>query len=1609
MACCLALSAAGAPAQTNRFRADCEALTAAPHRLAGTAECRAAADYVSQRLAAAGADRVLVQEFPVMQTTDRRCELVVQGNASASLALVPMRPNGIIPPVTPPAGVSGPLVHLGAGRAQDYASGSIAGSIAVMDYNSGDRWLRAIRLGARAVIFVGGDGADSAHAHSLEANANVLRFYYPGSIADLPAGANVTVYSEVVWSKEAGRNVYAFFRGTAPVFGVENKEELLVLAADLDSFGDVPRMSAGARGAANVASLLKLADVIRQNRPRRHILLAFLDGEARGQAGVSRFYRALESEEAGATVAARTEILKKQSDFIRDVGVLVGREDPLSPGPDVAHDAHMAFYQYLRDKAAEHTFRISDTMQALRRERDALLKAAAADRSAGISRPDLPLRIEALKKALTEERQPEKDQWNALRRVIEQSARQANKSGADGLKDGVREKFDLLMEEVRQDFQLRKNDLADSEREIASDRELRDLLGNCAIVLHATLMLGDTTRRWGLILGGESAFAAEEDTPAAYGKIQTVFLKAWRDAEAGSGPTSQFVVGSADQTLSPTRMLWAAPHLISGGAIAGLCGVYNLVLGTCQERLPREGTPADTLDRLDLDSIESQADEIGRLLVGDPPPGPSVAEPADQLLRENAVANAAGLSLRQGIRPDRLYKLGDERPAVMGILPGGSIPDRPVRNAVVQIRGKAIPHGQPCARDNFLLAMTDSDGRYEIGPARGEEGFAAVFDSRGTAVEVADQTSQKQVLSRLNVFSCRPGLAVLPAQVRAARRTEPIKLFSAEGNSLLDPLKSSVAMGSGLVSWYSDRRAVNAIKLFGLGQIVVLNNGDESLALESRQNPQAAIGSGFPTEPELPTFSAAQRSAADFWRLNEARLQILRSKDIRDSSIEELHGRAEDVLLAAQAETEPVRRDALATCSFLAAQPVYRSVRSTLDDLVFAVLLLLLLAIPFAFVLERVVVGATTIYKQIGWFALFFVLTFLLLYKTHPAFAIASTPMVIFLGFSVMGLSILVISILMRRFDAELKAIQGTAGTVHSVDVSRISTLMAAMHMGVSTLRRRPMRTALTATTITLLTLTILCFASFGTQRGLVRLLRGTNPEYNGVWLHDLGWGALSPELPDVIAGRWSRSGTVCGRVWACSTGTVLSRRDGSNEMLLRGLVGFEGKELARRPDLAAVIGTNLEETILLTRQTAQRLGAQPGATVMVNGLALQVGPLLDAVALSNLKDMDGGSVLPVDQSMAAPPKEEEVASENTTDPASAMQVNWTPLPADSVALVSAETAVKLRGTVAAIAVYTPDTDTAGTIADDLARTLAVPVNATLHTGVYFHGLGVLLAASGARDLFFPILLGGLVIFGTMLGSVADREREIYTFSALGLAPRHVAMLFFAEAMVYSLLGGMVGYLLAQGMVKVMTVLSKHGLAVVPEMNVSSTNTIATILIVMGTVLISAIYPALKASRSANPGLMRTWRPPEPKGGVLDMVFPFTVSEYDFAGVLSFLQEHFASHNETGLGRFMASDVHLVRRAGGGLGLEARLALAPFDLGVGQSFQLWSAASGIPGIDEVNVRMERLSGQPKDWQRLYKVFLDDLRRQFLIWRSLPQETMDMYRQQTLTRKRDSNQ
>jgi hypothetical protein len=317
--------------------------------------------------------------------------------------------------------------------------------------------------------------------------------------------------------------------------------------------------------------------------------------------------------------------------------------------------------------------------------------------------------------------------------------------------------------------------------------------------------------------------------------------------------------------------------------------------------------------------------------------------------------------------------------------------------------------------------------------------------------------------------------------------------------------------------------------------------------------------------------------------------------------------------------------------------------------------------------------------------------------------------------------------------------------------------------------------------------------------------------------------------------------------------------------------------------------------------------------------------------------------------------------------------------------------------------VFLPKTDAqarqmAGEIATLLDRRVSVSVAGEHYRAIY----AKVLSLGGVGKVAVPLILGGLIIFGTMLSSVSDRQREIFTFSALGLGPRHVPALFFAEAVVYAVVGGMGGYLFAHAFAKGVELMAKQGWVESPVMNHSSMNAMITLLIVMATVLVSTVYPAFKASRAANPGAQRQWRMPEPVGDLLSMEFPFTVSKYDIVGLVSFLEEHLLSHREKSVGLFAADRVE-VHYADDRFTVSAMVWLQPFDQGISQTFVMTTSPSDIAGIDQVHVEMRRLSGSPAIWRRSSRVFVHELRTQFILWRTIPDEASEHYYRMTTTR------
>jgi len=266
----------------------------------------------------------------------------------------------------------------------------------------------------------------------------------------------------------------------------------------------------------------------------------------------------------------------------------------------------------------------------------------------------------------------------------------------------------------------------------------------------------------------------------------------------------------------------------------------------------------------------------------------------------------------------------------------------------------------------------------------------------------------------------------------------------------------------------------------------------------------------------------------------------------------------------------------------------------------------------------------------------------------------------------------------------------------------------------------------------------------------------------------------------------------------------------------------------------------------------------------------------------------------------------------------------------------------------------------------------------------------------GIRQLGIPIVIAALIVLNTMLGSVYERVRDIHIFSSVGLAPSHIATLFMAEAFVYSILGAIFGYLVGQSAAKLITVFNLlPGL----YLNFSSTSAVVSTGVVIATVLGSTVYPARKASEVATPAVERRWHVPEPVGDTWQISLPFAVTGAQAIALNRFMSEWFAAYEEYSIGDFVTQDVQVSEEEstyGTAYVISMMTWIAPFDLGVSQRAELRTIPSDMRDVYELKVTLRRESGDVSSWRRVNVRFLNTLRKQFLIWRTLSTEDRERY-------------
>jgi ABC-type lipoprotein release transport system permease subunit len=1071
-------------------------------------------------------------------------------------------------------------------------------------------------------------------------------------------------------------------------------------------------------------------------------------------------------------------------------------------------------------------------------------------------------------------------------------------------------------------------------------------------------------------------------------------------------------------TLRPNRQRsWQSYFLDRpplGGEVSALAGFLGVSLVTVNDARALWGTPGDRLEAVDGEFAVRQSAQIAVLIEGMTrvPRLYGGSLPRDGFTTVTAEANF----LRHG----ELF------------------PDQPAPGTVVMtFQGQGRYYSMADAMGKFIIKGVATKKlvqdklvieAYRFDPGNGQIVWAVDKKKTGkNAYRIKVQ--RKNIETNLVMFGCKQSVVFNLLEPRTFRYMNKLQLIDARREAT--PVRYSF---SRLDTWSS----VISSLLLEPGTPWKLTLSDTVLRWKllllnaDAEHPQ---GRGYLVDAWPFVYRTDYRVARDMWSLLVPRIRTLESHGIYNERISQLQREGLEVLEDAGRALDERQYDRFveaASSSWALATRVYGDVESTEKDVLFGVLFYIALFVPFAFCMERLLFSFTNINKRIIAFCAILFVLIVVIYNVHPAFELAYSPTVVILAFFIMGLSGIVTLIIYFRFEEEMTKIQQRARHMKAIEMGRWKAFVAAFLLGVSNLRRRRLRTALTSVTLIILTFTVMSFTSVKSLRQHTRLLFQERSPYNGYLFKNVNWTDLPSESLNILTDYFSGNSIVAPRVWLededrTRTLSVTVQRL-ERQYTAYGVIGLSAAETkVTGMERILVAGRWLQEAekrdVIISERMAEELAIDPGlgqkTDVLIWGLPFRVVGVFSSRSLVEKTDLDGEplSTVTFPSEVSMEMTEVEMEAMESGEEVRSYQSRYQHVDADRMLIVSDAFLMSAGGKLKGVALKPKDGQVNRIEAERLVDRFGLTLFAGQPDGTYLYRASDTMSYSGVPNVVIPLVISVFIVLNTMIGSVYERKREIGIYTAVGLAPSHVSFLFIAEALAFAILSVVLGYLLAQ---TTAGVLAGTALWSGITVNYSSIAGVAAMILVILVVLVSVIYPSKVAANIAIPDVNRSWRLPEAVGNRLQVTLPFLMKHREHLSVGGFLLDHFEGHRDVSHGLFSAGEIDFsmtrclvpedepnhqalegASSAKGSnddfLQLTTDIWLAPFDFGIMQKVAVaFCRSAEDTGFLEIRILLERLSGEANAWRRINKAFLHELRKTLLVWRSLDSSSKVYY-------------
>ncbi len=1468
--------------------------------------------------------------------------------------------------------LEGPLFYVGTGALNDFNGKPVQDSIILMDFDSGLNWQTAAKLGAKAAILVDRGTNKGKHFFEEKLELSPLQFpiFYMSEAEaasffdnfsdlkknDVPLADSTELRSTISWQEVVSENIYTFIEGSDP----ELAQELLIVEAFYDTSSFLPGVAPGADEATSIVTLLKTAEALTRAPPGRSVLLLATSGHSQTLAGVRDIIWAMQAEKK--EITGHHKLLQK----------------------DIANaQANLEELSSLDFPLPQDKERDSRLVQAIKNT----LQSSIDE----VSRELVHLRLS----------QQQSENKTQIAQLVDRrfALRQLSwKTRFDDLSFKEINLFqDLLpdsMAEQEKVIRVRQNHLETLQSAIALREALRDYSIAAIVSLHLS---SHGTGVGGFHEGWLYQLKANINRTGIYAAIGDIL----RNSAQQSTATTPYI-----DSLQPSRMrswdTWFLGSPFHGGEVSSLAGYLGFTLATVGDSRHLWGTPWDTPAEINWTNLIDQQKLISTLV--------------------SSLSHAEKLST--GKMPRNGFSTITGRANLL--LQGELFAEYPAQNTTIMaFQGKGR-----------FYAMVDTSGTFFL---KGVADRKNVVDKVIIEGYRFDDESGKV---KWAIDKKETGKDNYRLKIRRANMKTDLILFSATQTTifgLLEPRNFNYLTKIDLLDgrrdappahyWYSriDTRASTITSIYTEpGTWLKLTLSDTVLTrklLLSNSTPKSPIGFGYPVDKYSTIPNTSYHAARDIWALLQPRIDNLEEHGIIDPQINTLKKQGLEALDKSSNALAAMQYDTFQESALQAlalAGRVYVQVEKTQKDVLFGVLFYIALFVPFAFCLERFLFNYANIYKRIVAFTGLLLALITIIYNVHPAFELAYSPMVVVLAFFIIGLSLMVTLIIFFRFEEEMILLQRHASHKRPSEISHWKAFVAAFFLGVSNLRRRRLRTILTCLTLIILTFTIMSFTTVKSSRKANKLLFQAQTPYAGLLLKSFNWQSLPRQAETALSNNEFGDRITTARIWL--EGRSMTRPvqvplyNNGRHVELQGLIGMTPREKdITGLDTVLTSGRWFVDddryAILLEENTAARLGLGDAAVneIFLWGIKFTVIGTFAGSRFDTLTDLDGEPLTPVTfpQETSTEISETEQEALEAGDDVRSMQSRYRHTPAHQIAIIPAGTLYAMGGALKSVAVKPSAAADVQKIAPVLVERFSLPLFAGDKDGVWFFSPSDTLSYSGVPNILIPLILSIFIVLNTMISSVYERKNEIAVYTSVGLAPSHVSFLFIAEAMALAVISVVLGYLLAQVSAALFSTTPYWaGITV----NYSSLAGVAAMLLVIVVVLVSVIYPSRVAAKIAIPDVKQTFKLPAPIHDRIEIILPFFMKYEEHESIGGFIYSYLSGHQDISHGKFSTGPVDIIfscatvdeikemvlkaaePSALNCMHIQAKVWLAPFDFGIMQMIDIqFCPAREETNYLEIKITFARKSGEVGMWQRVNTLFLHDLRKQLLIWRSLDEE------------------